>query len=183
MPFNMLTTVSRIYKETADEYLAALQAVTPRPSPEAIELDIINLLATKIAALNDEIERGSKIKTPLSMPPYITARIIAGLYPVHRIPCAGRETDPTHDVIGVYQEDGPDEGIYLTSDFALQRLFRQFNHAATTKDFKEFKAVLAETAERRMPCRDRDLIAVNNGIFDFRSKQLQAFSPELVFLA
>lgn len=183
MPFNMLTTVSQIYRQTADEYLAALQAGTPRPTPEEIELDIINLLASKIAALNDEIEKGSKIKTHLSMPPYITARVIAALWPVYKIPCAGAETDPAHDLIGVYQEEGPDEGIYLTSDFALQRLFRQFNHAATTRDFKEFKAVLAETAERRMPCRDRDLIAVNNGIFDYQSKQLQAFSPDLVFLA
>lgn len=33
------------------------------------------------------------------------------------------------------------------------------------------------------PNSDRDLIAVNNGIFDYRTKKLMPFSPEYVFTA
>ena len=183
MPLNMLTTVSRIYRETADEYLAALPANQPRPKPEDIELDIINALALKIAALNDELPKGSKQRYPLTMPPYITARIVAALWPVARIPCAGAETDPAYDVLGLYQEDGPDAGLYVTSDWVFRRLLRQFNTSATTRDFNEFVAALAEIVERREPCRDRDLIAVNNGIFDYRSKRLLPFSSEYIFLS
>lgn len=138
MPLNMLTTVSRIYREVADEYLAALPANQPRPKPEDIELDIINALALKIAALNDELPRGCKQRYPLTMPPYIIARIVAALWPVCKIPLAGAETDPAYDVLGIYQESGPNEGIYMTSELAFQRLMKQFNTAATSRDFSEF---------------------------------------------
>ena len=97
MPLNMLTTVSRIYRETADEYLASMPP-GKRPEPEDIELDILNLLAAKISALNDEITKGSKSKIPLTMTPYIVARIVAALWPVASIPLAGSETDPAYDV-------------------------------------------------------------------------------------
>lgn len=183
MPLNMLTTVSRIYREVADEYLAALPANQPRPRPEDIELDIINTLALKIAALNDELPKGSKQRYPLTMPPYITARIVAALWPVCKIPLAGAETDPAYDVLGLYQEDGPDAGLYVTSDWVFRRLLRQFNTGATTRDFNEFVAALGEIVERREPCQDRDLIPVNNGIFDYKNKKLLPFCTEYIFLS
>lgn len=183
MPLNMLTTVSRIYRETADKYLAALPANQPRPKPEDIELDIINALALKVAALNDELPRGCKQRYPLMMPPYIIARIVAALWPVCKIPLAGAETDPAYDVLGIYQESGPNEGIYMTSELAFQRLMKRFNTAATSRDFSEFMSNLSQIAERKLPCQNRDLIAVNNGIFDYSTKQLQPFDPDLVFLS
>ena len=183
MPLNMLTTVSRIYREVADEYLAALPANQPRPEPEDIELDVINMLALKIEALNDEITRGSKQRIPLAMPPYVIARIVNALWPVYRIPLAGAETDQAYDVLGIYQEDGPNKGIYMTSDLMFQRLLKRFNTAATNRDFSEFMSNLNQMADRKLPCRDRDLIAVNNGIFDYSTKQLRPFDPDLVFLS
>ena len=78
MPLQMITTLSRIYRKTADEYLAAVPPGT-RPEPETIELDINNLLANRVSALNDELTKGSKIKIPVSMPPYIIARVVAAL--------------------------------------------------------------------------------------------------------
>lgn len=183
MPLQMLTTLSRIFRETVDDYLSALQAGGLRPTPETIELDILNLLAPKISALNDEITKGSKIKIPTSLPPYIIARVVAALWHVCKIPLAGAETNPDYDVPAIYQESGPNEGIYVTSELEFEKLFSQFNRAGKKRDFEEFTANLRRCAERKLPCYDKDLIAVNNGIFDYLTKQLQPFDPDLVFLS
>ena len=42
---------------------------------------------------------------------------------------------------------------------------------------------MQKTAERIERCNDRDLIALNNGIFNYKTKQLEPFTPDKVFTA
>lgn len=44
-------------------------------------------------------------------------------------------------------------------------------------------ACLRDCAPRKQKCKAKNLIAVNNGIFDFDTKQLRPFTPDLVFLS
>ena len=43
--------------------------------------------------------------------------------------------------------------------------------------------MLKDNAPRVMVNTNRDLIAVNNGIFDYKTKKLLPFTPEIVFTA
>jgi len=72
-------------------------------------------------------------------------------------------------------------GIYLTEDRALRILFRKFNRSLTTKQLDEVKAVLKDSIPRVLPTRTKNLVAVNNGIFDYDTKQLLDFSPDYIF--
>ena len=85
-------------------------------------------------------------------------------------------------MIGVYNDDGPNAGIYDTSDRTLNHLIFKYNGAATAKDLEEVRHFLRELLDRKRRCMDQDLIAVNNGIFNYKTKVLEPFDPDKVFL-
>lgn len=82
----------------------------------------------------------------------------------------------------MYMDDGPSRGIYVTDDEIFRTVMRQYNYTMRTNDFKEAVAILRNIVPRRTRCREPNLIAVNNGIFDYDTKTLMPFTPELVFL-
>lgn len=182
MPGIYSITPGQITDAKVREYLAALQG-TARPTPQQVESDLLNMICVEIDDHNTLRPKTAKMRMPQALPAAAVAHVVKALWPVAKIPCAGKETDPAYDILGLYQENGPDKGIYATSELVFRRLLRQFNFTASERDFKEFVGVLREIAERRQPCQDRDLIAVNNGIFDYKTKQLRPFDPGLVFLS
>ena len=53
--------------------------------------------------------------------------------------------------------------------------------AKWVKEFAGFVVEIARTKERRIAlCRDKDLVWLANGIFNYRTKELMSFTPELV---
>ena len=83
----------------------------------------------------------------------------------------------------MYQEDGLDEGIYITSEDVFIKIAREYHPFISTGDLNEMFACLKDCAPRKQKCKAKNLIAVNNGIFDFDTKQLRPFTPDLVFLS
>lgn len=53
----------------------------------------------------------------------------------------------------------------------------------TKWEFSEFMLALRDMVPRKYRCLKPNLIAVNNGIFDYDTKQLLPFTPDLVFMA
>ena len=86
-------------------------------------------------------------------------------------------------MLGVYEYDGPNKGIYNTSEKALKQIIRYYNFAAVERDMEEVKQMLRLLLPRKRRCMDRDLIAVNNGIFDYKRKVLMPFTPDKIFLS
>lgn len=83
--------------------------------------------------------------------------------------------------IGIYQTDGDNEGCYDTRDETLERLIRSYDKTMSLRGVGETVAILRSICKRVERCSDRDLIPVNNGIFDYGSKVLLGFDPEYVF--
>lgn len=86
-------------------------------------------------------------------------------------------------LLAVYMEYGKEEGLYHfdVSDTAIKRLINQYTFSAKRNDQNEvlnYLKVHAPVKKRNANC---DLIAVKNGIFDFRRKVLIPFSPDYVF--
>ena len=110
------------------------------------------------------------------------AIVLRELHHAIGIPCNRADDDGNFD-IGVYQESGPNKGCYDTTEEVLTRLIRSYNMAITTKGVTETVATLRDICEKKKACTDKDLVAVNNGIYDYGHKILMGFDPELVFLA
>lgn len=105
------------------------------------------------------------------------------IHRLHRAVCvcwSGGDDDGNYDV-GVYQSDGANEGCYDVSSDCLERLVRRYNFAATNRDVAETVSALRAICPRAERCTDRDLVAVNNGVFDYKRKILMPFDPDYVF--
>lgn len=111
------------------------------------------------------------------------ARIIEKVELVERISCSENRHEEELDLLGVYQESGKNEGIYDTSDEALNHIIAEYNAAAVEKDEKEVRHFLKHSLEEKKRCMEPDLIAVNNGIFDYKNKVLLPFSRDKIFLS
>lgn len=90
--------------------------------------------------------------------------------------------DEENELLALYQSEGVNEGIYVTRESIFNELIRQFNYTITSKSIQEVIAILRDSVERNQVCTDPDLIAFNNGIFNYKTKQLMPFSHEYIFL-
>lgn len=152
-------------------------------TPSEIQQDLLRLTIDCFQAHNANAEKGEKWQLPSSLSESQIADILLFMYPICRIACAGANADVEYDLLAIYQDKGHDKGIYVTKDNVFNELIRQFKYNITSKGISEVKMAMKDLAERKVRCTDRDLIAVNNGIFNYADKQLYDFDPKYVFIA
>lgn len=175
----------QILKERTDDYIKTQIASGSHPEPEVAEAELMTDIRTYIDMTNKIIPKGdTKIRTLDKLTPAMIADVETSLYPgrLRKINMSGEKND-SQCVIGLYQTDGDDRGIYSTDENALRALFRRYCYTMTDKEFYGIISRLYETLPASYPTSDRDLIAVGNGIFDYKTKTLMDFSPDYVFTA
>lgn len=173
-------TRNQIIDEVTSAYMKQLNQ-SSLPSPEDISITLINLIETELSLENQVRPARSHFRYPESLTFDQIAELMAFMYPIVRISCAGSNADPDYDLLALYCEDGINAGVYVTSDEEIYKLAIRFNKRLTSLEFEELIRRLRVLVPRRTRCMDRDLIAVNNGIFNYETKQLMPFTPDLVF--
>ncbi|MCI4659669.1 DNA primase family protein [Cryobacterium zhongshanensis] len=178
----MAKTQNEITKQVTTKYLSTLNAAKP-PTTATIEEALIAATNAEFAIENTGRIGSHRINLLKRLSFSQIAQILITLHRVVRIAPSGKNTDRDYDLLAIYVADGEDEGIYATSEDQIRSIARWYNRELTINDSREVMTVLREEAPRVNRCADRDLIAVNNGIFDYRTKKLQGFSHEHVFLS
>ena len=164
------------------DYLEGIDPLNP-PTPTEITEGILTVTAKKCREVNATKAKGeTKWKIPTDLSFLQVADTLARLYPICKLACAGDNADSDYDLLAIYQTDGPDKGTYVTSEDVFRTLAREFSCNMTSRDFNEMMIALRDKVPRKERCRDRDLIAVNNGIFNYKTKELLPFDPEKVFI-
>ena len=183
-------TRDEIINRVTDEYLEYLDDLDFIPTYEDIAHDLlvqtinaIILVNEEIAAHDDKKVKKHAYRLPEALSFDQIAMIMARLEHISCISCAGESADRAYDLLGIYMEYGPDQGIYVTSEEEFYKIAIKLNRKLTTKEFAEVIQRLRIIVDRKTRCSDRDLIAVNNGIFNFQTKQLEPFDPDIVFMA
>ena len=179
------TSINKSYSVFVRDYtLHILQTRLSRAdlsNYELVESMILEELQYQIEQVNPARPKGSKWKIMTTLLPSQIADIICYTYSVVRIMSCGEYSDEAYDMLGIYQEDGPNKGIYVTSEDEFRRLARCYNYNIKIKECDEVLFQLKMQAKRVMLTREPNLIAVNNGIFDYDTKQLLPFDPSYVF--
>lgn len=179
----MAVPMDVILVTAVDTYIAANPQGTPADR-QKIKEEVVNQTRIIIDAQNALLTKTTRMKVPDRLANIQIARIIELVEPVICISCEKREDEETEfDLIGIYEHTGANEGIYNTTDKALKQLIACYNFAAVDRDMEEVKSMLRLRLPRKRRCMDRDLIAVNNGIFNYKTKQLESFSPDRIFLS
>lgn len=174
-------TLSSIHRRVTNEYLDTINTTSP-PTPHQIEEELLDKLKQEIDLANAVRPKDDRLRLPQTLMPVEIALIMSRLHNIYRVSCAGDDADPDFDLLAMYQPDGEDKGIYTVSEDVFRQLARQYYFGMTTKDFSEVMTSLRDMVPRRPRCMDRDLIAVNNGIFDYNTKTLMPFTPDKIFL-
>ena len=175
-------TKNTVIRNATRDYLSTVD-LNNIPSPDEIEAGIINEVKIAFDLENAIRPKGSKWKVPDELIPSQIADILLKLYPVANVSCAGENADTAYDILSIYQEDGPNKGIYVSDDEEFNKLVRQFNYGISQKGIDEVRATVKTYAPRVEPCIDPNLVAVNNGIFDYGTKQLFPFTADKVFIS
>ena len=178
----MARTKDQTIREITMEYLDRILP-TDHINPAIIKADILDELTNAFELENTNKDKGKRWKFMDKLVPAQIALIILRLYHVANIAYAGLDAESQYDVLSIYQSEGEDEGIYISDEQAFARIAQQYCFTISIKELKEVIAMIRREAPRKERCKDRNLIAVNNGIFDYETKTLMPFDPEFVFTA
>lgn len=114
-------------------------------------------------------ENGQVGKTPL-MPPYTIANKLLKYH--HFI------------LIGNNKDDSPtyyynfETGLYEHSETNISTLMRKLEYRSTPRHWQHAEAVIRQEAELYQPFNNKDIIPVNNGIYNIKTQQLLPFDPK-----
>ncbi|MCD2492466.1 phage/plasmid primase, P4 family [Lacrimispora sp. NSJ-141] len=180
-----------------------LQGIDPdcMPSPSVIEYELLTVTNNAIKEYNlgprdpsappgaplkdaypDQKPMDERVRKLRVLVPWQVAKILMYLHHAVRISLTGGRGDNECE-IAVYVAEGEKAGIYDVSLLSIERLARVYNPQFSIRDVKEVMAVLLSESPCVKRCDDQNLIAVNNGIFDYKNKVLMPFDPKYVFTA
>lgn len=151
--------------------------------PSRISATIINTVADELEVRNAAIlSKSRKMNIPMSLEPFQLAEVLLTMYDIKKICCLEKAADSSYDLLGIYQEDGPNMGTYSVSGHEITRLCYEYVPGITRRGIDEVEAVLLAKSGRVFRTKDRNLVPVNNGIFNFDTKKLIDYSRDYVFL-
>lgn len=151
--------------------------------PANLTSNILEQIKSQFLLHNMVCDKGAKWKIMDELLPQQVAWILGTLYPICLIEMVEDSDDETERVLGLYHAEGEYEGLYRIAEDQFESLARQFHRTISTKGLKEMLACLKDYVPLKKQCKAKNLIAVNNGIFDYDTKPLLPFTPDLVFLS
>ncbi len=175
-------TRSDILRNTTMEYLESLDRQN-LPTLREISTRLVNRTAEAVERHNSRCPESQRIPVPLGLCPAQIADVILAVRHVVRVSYTVGPVNNENDLLAIYQEGGQNEGIYLSQDEVFDNIAQELNYAIDMKGKREVRENLFQNARCAAPCSNPDLVAVNNGIFDYKNKTLMPFSPEYIFLS
>lgn len=187
----------RMVDECLDSY-----GPTDNPTPKEIEAQILQTQSKEIELRNFEPvtdangdpildrmgnpklkKRQDAWRIPETLLPVQIAHIMSKRHKIVRMTPNMTNANPDFDFLAMYMEEGENKGIYAIYESEMRIIARQYNPQLKEKEFEEIRQILLDISEKKQENTDPDLIAVNNGIFDYKTKLLNEFNSDYVFLS
>lgn len=176
-------TLTSLMDATVDEFIDMLKSMSVYPTPQEAERMLVPELRNRIDIRNNTADKTDQWKKPSTLLPVHIARIMCVIDEVRRIKFMSKSRHRNNDLLALYQDSGPNVGLYTYDEEIITARIREYSSTLRLDAVKEVLGILREIAPEAEKCADRDLIPVNNGIFNYATKQLQPFTPDLVFLS
>ena len=178
----MARTQNETIREITETYLEKIDRKNP-PKPAVIEAELLEEMEIAFEAINTTKEKGRRWSYLQKLIPSQIADILLRIHRIANITYAGEDAEKEYDAPSIYQSEGENEGIYVSGEHEFFLLAQKYNYSIAGKDVQEIINIIRHKAPRKTRCDDKNLVAVNNGIFDYETKQLMPFSPDFIFTA
>lgn len=116
------------------------------------------------------------LPVPTKLPNYCIAQAILHKEHVRRIKFGMSDAS----LLCFYVSEGENEGIYIHDEQIIRSKIREYNISIDRKNIREVISILEENVPVVTPNQDPDLIALQNGIFNYKTKILEPFSPDII---
>lgn len=151
---------------------------------EKILLDTTNeAVAIYNSQYDVQSERKPKWDLMRTLNSYQLSKILHSTYSFKNVNMADEATDEDLFELMVYNPTGYNKGVYTSSLSTLKRIIRSFNKTIKKKEVEEVIETVTSMSEVAVRNENRALVAVENGIFNYDTKQLMDFDPDIVFVS
>ncbi len=140
-------------------------------------LDEVNRWISTVVA-----DDGEKIQRLSYLPNAAIARLMIALEGIKALNYSDGNSAGNYQ-LGIYQDCGENEGIYVTTEDLFIKVIKKYNFNISVSGIRQVMELLRYTAPVVAVRKYRNLIPVNNGIFDYDTKKLLPFSPDYVFVS
>ena len=172
-------TYDSIICRVTDDYLADAD---PDALPLDVGVELLTLTNQAIDDYNQTCAKGKRMRQLTKLDPYQMARVLVELHHAIRLYWLGFG-DKDNSSLALYHGEGNDWGTYDISDTYISQVIRAYSPTYRKRDIEETILAATHIAPGCERTEDPGLIAVNNGVFDYRTKMLMDFDPELVFMS
>lgn len=169
-------SVNQVLAEEVELFFMSNQAPL---SPMKVENILINQINSRFLTINGEHGlKGARAYSPIKTLPAV---VIAECILRRDLPHTGLlgESAATAALV-TYCEEGPDEGLYVPAERLVRSLAREYHYSISPGELNAVVELVKDSAPLLTPSEDGDVVALANGLFDLRTKQLHPFSPEIV---
>lgn len=182
-------TKNQTLRSVTDEYLQSV-VINCFDDIDNIEKELLAKVHEAFDEHNIICDKNKKWKMPDALSFSQIAKVMNKIFNIRVIDCTENDAVATDCLLGIFVDDyvakiienDRKKGIYLTDDVTLDKVAQYFNNDLTRNVLDEIHAYLIRNGRKIKRCSDRDLVAVNNGIFNYATKELHEFDPEKVFL-
>ncbi len=156
--------------------------------PKPLSLDDLStigetaLIEKKLSVETSNAGLASRVqkRIPETLDFFETAVILTFIIPFKNI-YVSKESNDT--LLGAYQAQGPNKGVYETNMEILYRLVDAVSPRFKDKDIQDTLNKIKRIVPTIQQTTHPDLIIANNGVFNKKSKKLMPFSDDYIFLA
>lgn len=178
------TAYPRTQNEAIRETLKGFFVAYPNlQAEEEMEKNFLEMLTSMMNQINYYYRRGrTKITIPEVLPNIVIAEFMMKKYRFVNV-CFDGTKEADCCLLAFYREFGKKAGTYCSDRDIICRKILKFNVSISKKGMEEVLHLISIKVPKVHPCSEKNLIPVNNGIFDFDTKTLLPFTPDKVFLA
>lgn len=173
----------QLLRDVTKEYLISLDKNNLPPIDQIVET-LVTQTSTAYAIYNSSVDKSMKLKVPTKLLPQQIADLMRIVYDVRIVNRVDGTDDPKTQSLMIYVADGSNAGIYTDDEHVFYTAMKTLCSTLTKQEREQvYYELRYGNTEHASVCTDRDLIAVNNGIYDYAVKQLIPFSPDYVFIS
>lgn len=195
----MTDSFSFLLKNTFNDYIKKFSGLEDQPT-ELMVGDLMKIMNERIDEYNlgprdestskdDPIKvqypyqkQGSKrFKNIIDIHPYHVVRL--AMFKNHFVKILWSGSDSENSTLAIYCTKGDKKGIYSISSDDILDVILEINPVVSSKDLSWILGYIKHNAPVKKIEDDVDLVAVNNGIFNYKTKTLMDFDPKYVFLS
>lgn len=148
-------------------------------TPMEVENTLLNQINSRFLTINGEHGlKGARAYSPIKTLPAV---VIAECILRRDLPHTGLlgESAATAALV-TYREEGADEGLYVPAERLVRSLAREYHYSISPGELNAVVELIKGSVPLLKPTEDGDVVALANGLFDLRTKELHPFSPEVV---